>query len=121
MKLQMSKLPPSHMLIRQGHIVLKKPKRSPATLESDVCSQIPIKCPICDRYIGEDDRVTCLNAECSLKCHLICLSHRFVEPGEYVPISGSCPKCRQMMLWSDIVRKFKGYSDAAVLVDDDLL
>lgn len=121
MKLQMSKLPPSHMLIRQGHIVLKKPKRSPATLESDVCSQIPIKCPICDRYIAEDDRVTCLNAECSLKCHLICLSHRFVEPGEYVPISGSCPKCRQMMLWSDIVRKFKGYSDAAVLVDDDLL
>lgn len=115
----MSKLPPSHMLIRQGHIVLKKPKKQIACSQVTVGSESQVKCPICNRFIAEDDRVTCLNAECSLNCHLICLSQRFLEPDEYVPISGSCPKCRQMMLWSDLVRKFKGYSDAVSLVDDD--
>lgn len=74
---------------------------------------------MCDRFVDDANRVNCLNSKCSLACHLICLGQRFLEPGEYVPISGSCPKCRQMMLWSDVVRKFKGYSDAAVLIDDD--
>ena len=115
---QMTKLPPSHMLIRQGHIVLKKPKKTVSDADDEFGSQSPVKCMICDRFIGED-RVNCTNTDCSLATHLICLSQRFVEPNEYVPINGSCPKCHQMMLWSDVVRKFKGYSDAIVLADDD--
>lgn len=107
------------MLIRQGHIVLKKPKNQIACSQAMADPESPKKCRICDRFIAEDDRTTCLNAECSSNFHLICLSQRFLEPDEYVPISGSCPKCRQMMLWSDVVRKFKGYADAAVLVDDE--
>lgn len=114
----MMKMPPSHMLIRQGHIVLKKPKKTGDACTQTIDCQTPVKCPLCDRFIDGADRVTCLNADCSLVCHLICLGRRFVEPDEYVPISGSCPKCHQMMLWSDVVRKFKGYSDAAVLMDD---
>lgn len=107
------------MLIRQGHIVLKKPKNRIACSQMIAGSQSPVECLICDRFIAENDCITCLNAECSLNFHIICLSQRFLEPDEYVPISGSCPKCRQMMLWSDVVRKFKGYADAAVLIDDE--
>lgn len=109
------------MLIRQGHIVLKEPKKQDINLDLIAGSQTPVKCSICDRFITVNDRISCLNTECSSMCHLICLSQRFLEPNEYVPISGSCPNCYQMMLWSDIVRKFKGYSDAAILVDDDQL
>lgn len=117
--LQVLKMPPSHMLIRQGHIVLKKPKKSIESCTPSIECQTPVKCPICARFVDDADRVTCTNLDCLLACHLICLGQRFLEPGEYVPISGSCPKCRQMMLWSDVVRKFKGYSDAAVSMDDD--
>lgn len=107
------------MLIRQGYIVLKKPKKTISCSQDEVCSPSPLKCFVCDRFIAKADRVSCGNPDCSLNCHLICLSDRFLEAGEYVPISGSCPKCRQMMLWSDVVRKFKGYSDAIELADDD--
>lgn len=106
------------MLIRQGHIVLKKPKKQ-TVLEDDFLSQSQIKCDICDRFISAVDRVFCSNSDCLLNCHLICLSQRFLEPGEYVPITGSCPKCHQVQLWSDIVRKFKGYSDTIVLDNED--
>lgn len=107
------------MLIRQGHIVLKKPKKALSCDDDEIGSQNPVKCLICDRFIGELDRAQCTNFDCSLASHFICLGQRFLEPGEYVPISGSCPKCHQMMLWSDVVRKFKGYSDAIVLAADD--
>lgn len=107
------------MLIRQGHILLKKPKKSTESCTQSIECQTPKKCPICDRFVGDTDGVTCLNMDCVLVCHLNCLGQRFLEPGEYVPISGSCPKCHQMMLWSDVARKFKGYSDAFVLMDDD--
>lgn len=115
--LQETKLPPSHMLIRQGHIILKKQKKSIVCTQTNIGSQSPVKCLICDQFIAEMDCVTC--SECDSNCHLICLSQRFLEADQYVPITGSCPKCHQLMLWSDIVRKFKGYSDAMVLVDDD--
>ncbi|XP_031634776.1 structure-specific endonuclease subunit SLX1 homolog isoform X2 [Contarinia nasturtii] len=113
-----TKLPPSHMLIRQGDIVLKKAKK-PSCPMDDFASQSPVKCIICDRFVSAVERVSCSNSGCSLNCHLICLGQRFLEPGEYVPISGSCPKCHQIQLWSDVVRKFKGYSDAIVLAADD--
>lgn len=105
------------MLIRQGHIVLKNPKKT--AISAEECSQSPVICQICSQFISEVDRVACGNPECLSNCHLICLSQRFLEPDEYVPISGSCPNCRQMMLWSDVVRKFKGYSDAVILDDDE--
>lgn len=115
----MEKSPPSHMLIRQGHITLSKKKKTITCTQEPPGSQTPAKCVICSKFVSEVDRAACTNLECTLDCHLLCLSQRFLEPGEYVPISGSCPICRQMMLWSDVVRKFKGYSDAVVLIDDD--
>lgn len=111
---QETKLPPSHVLIRSGHIILNtKHKASNAQVQH---SQYNAKCIICERIVVAADRVECLNNKCSLDCHLICLSERFLEPNEYVPIIGSCPKCRQMMLWSDVIRRLIGCTDT---VQDD--
>lgn len=116
---QAVKLPPSHMLIRHGHIRLKKRKKTTEIATQTLNgSQTPIKCTICNEYVSSDI-AKCSNSECSLNCHLICLAKKFLAPGEYVPTTGSCPKCRTIMLWGDIVRKVRGISDAVSLVDDD--
>lgn len=114
---QATKLPPSHMMIRHGYIVLNK-KKKPIEILSQIGSDSPVKCMICKRFVSMCDRVSCINSDCSMCCHLICLSQRFLEAGEYVPVMGSCPGCRQMMLWGDVIRKFKGIADAIALVDD---
>lgn len=117
---QIEKLPPSHITVRHGHVVLNK-KKKPEEILSQIPNQpdSPGRCAICRSFVNQCDRVSCLNSECSLHCHLICLSQRFVESNQYVPIIGSCPSCKQMMLWGDIVRKFKGIADAIALVDDE--
>lgn len=109
------------MMIRHGHIVLNK-KKKPAEILSQIpkdASDAPVQCIICKKFVTTVDRVSCINSDCLLKCHLICLSHRFLESGQYVPIIGSCPCCRQMMLWADLIRKYKGITDAIALVDDE--
>lgn len=108
-------MPPSHILIRSGHILLNR-KRAPTTAPPTM-SQRPSKCMLCARDVAFADRAACANSECALDCHLICLSERFLEPSEYVPVMGSCPKCRQMMLWADVVRTLKGHAD--VQIDSD--
>lgn len=104
------------MLIRNGHIALKNVKNS---MKPSAGCDSPISCFMCKKYVAIPDRTKCLSDECQLNCHLICLSQRFLQPGEYVPISGSCPKCRQMMLWADIIRKYKGHADAIAVIDDN--
>lgn len=109
------------MMIRKGHVVLSKRKKSDNVIGTQHTngSQTPVKCTICSRYVSKD-QVKCLNLDCSLICHLICLAEKFLAIGDYVPTSGSCPKCRQMMLWGDIIRKFRGHNEAVVLMDDPL-
>lgn len=107
--LQETKLPPSHMLIRSGHIVLNPTQKASSVQVQH--SQYDPKCIVCEQIVATTDRAECPNNSCLLDCHLICLSARFLEPNEYVPVIGSCPKCRRMMLWADVVRKLKGITD----------
>lgn len=106
-----------HILIRSGHITLKKKSKSTSRTPSFSQNRHNVNCIHCSRIVEWSDRAECPNSECRLDCHLICLSERFLEPNEYVPIIGSCPKCRQMMLWADVVRKLKGHVD--VQIDSD--
>lgn len=101
------------MLIRSGHIVLNR-KQKPSSVQVQY-SQNAAKCVVCQRSVATADRVKCSNNDCTLDCHLICLSERFLEPNEYVPVLSSCPKCGQIMLWADVVRRMKGQTD----VQDD--
>lgn len=83
----------------------------------------PKKCHFCDIII-EEKSVKCLNIICDLTCHITCLANRILEPGEYVPVEGKCPKCNKLLLWGDLVRKYKGYdqiSDITISLEEEFV
>lgn len=82
--------------------------------------QLGVDCLICNGPIrsggiGEDFALRCVQPRCKLICHIECLANRCVEPGQYVPVDGSCPICDSHFLWGDLIRKANGCSD---LVED---
>ncbi|ENN71852.1 hypothetical protein HUJ04_001047 [Dendroctonus ponderosae] len=97
------KLPP-HMLVCRGAHVQSR-FRDCIQVESGTANST---CDLCFGVLSSAKQVTCLNKECNIRCHLICLSKHFLVIGEYVPIQGNCPKCKRTFLWGDIVRNFTG-------------
>ncbi|XP_050292735.1 structure-specific endonuclease subunit slx1 [Anthonomus grandis grandis] len=99
------KCPPMHMPICHGPVVSKKLKAqgslSQEPKESDLCY-------ICFNIIEPPKQMTCLNSDCNILCHILCMSKSFLSKGEYVPVEGKCPKCENHFLWGDLVRKYKG-------------
>ncbi|XP_062553996.1 structure-specific endonuclease subunit SLX1 homolog [Armigeres subalbatus] len=84
---------------------------------------ISVDCLICNGRIRssgsgsvrEDFALRCIQPRCKLICHIECLADRCLEPGQYVPVEGSCPICDSHFLWGDLIRKANGCSD---LVED---
>lgn len=68
-----------------------------------------IKCYICETTVTKG--LNCLHPSCDMSAHIICLSEMFRKTGEYIPITGDCPKCNQQLLWGDLVRKYRGCYD----------
>lgn len=66
-------------------------------------------CCVCASDVGKG--LECLHPTCDMSAHIICLSRVFLNEGEYVPVSGSCPKCDRHLLWGDLVRKYRGCYD----------
>ena len=99
-----SLLPPAHMPIQYGPVVSKKAQ--PAALSTLLSV---ISCIICGESI-QDDVLQCLDPECSMRSHLICLSSHFLcrEPDRMLPLEGCCPLCNKQYLWADLIRKMKG-------------
>lgn len=102
-----------HMPICYGPVISKKlPKTKPTQDNLQLSQQITpndiILCYICFKQVEPSKKMTCLSSDCTLTCHILCLSKHFVPKGEYVPVEGSCPKCKKQYLWGDFVRKFKG-------------
>lgn len=119
---QATKKPPDHMKICRGHIILRsKPKHSDhPSLDLRLSTQTTAICDICYSFLSDEEssKISCLNSTCRLVCHLTCLANDFLECGQYVPISGYCPLCRQKIIWGDLVRKRNGCSDTIILIDD---
>lgn len=105
--LQPEREPPSHMKICQGPVKsrnLKKGKKN--------SHQSYTECLLCSGYItSPESKLTCLNSECELVCHIICLSKLFLEPSEFVPLEGLCPFCGTNLKWGDLIRKMKGCAE----------
>ncbi|KRT78230.1 hypothetical protein AMK59_6702 [Oryctes borbonicus] len=103
------KVPPIHMPICYGPVISKKvaKQHNSDSDPEDLHKRIKY-CYICNEEIFDNKELTCLNSECDLVSHIICLSKHFLDPGEYVPVEGVCPKCKETFLWGDIVRKYKG-------------
>lgn len=98
--------PPIHMPICYGNVISKKLNKENNS-ESTPVLQI---CVVCNELI-EGKSLQCLKTNCQAVSHINCLSKRFLEIGEYVPIEGECPKCGEMFLWGDLIRKYKGCSE----------
>ena len=46
-----------------------------------------------------------------MESHMLCLARKFLgeKSSDFIiPIEGACPKCKQMMLWGDLIRKKRG-------------
>ncbi|XP_060533004.1 structure-specific endonuclease subunit slx1 [Cylas formicarius] len=110
-----NKIPPMHMPICYGPVVSKKlPHHASHSNNGSAMT-----CYGCSKPIENDKKMTCLNAQCSMACHIICLSRYFLAKGEYVPVEGKCPKCDNQYLWGDFVRKFKGCADVDMQMNMD--
>lgn len=70
-----------------------------------------ISCVVCGKHIESGKGLKCLHPNCEMISHIACLSKLFLHEGEYIPVSGNCPKCAQYLLWGELVRKYRGCYD----------
>lgn len=107
------------MPISYGEVITKKV----TSTNHERCSSKSINvdsliCQLCFKYI-ENKGMTCLNSNCDLISHVICLGEHYLDNGEYVPIEGKCPKCKENFLWGDVVRKHKGCNDLNIIMNTE--
>ena len=67
-----------------------------------------LECTLCRQPLSlkDDLLVVCPHGPCSSVSHLTCLSKRFLEETdsqEPVPVSGSCPSCKEHIKWHDVM------------------
>lgn len=117
---QVTKPLPDHMKICRGHIILRSNRKLPESAVVNPLTQTSAICDICFRALSDEKspKTLCTNPNCRLVCHLTCLANSFLECGQYLPISGRCPLCRQHITWGDLVRKRNGCSDTVIIIDD---
>lgn len=106
------------MDIAYGRVrVRAKTKRSEAIHRDELgrqrSTQQAADCAICQRPIGRDNAsLGCTQQNnCSAIYHMVCLAVAFLEPGEYVPVRGECPRCRTELLWGQLIRQANGCVD----------
>ena len=127
-----NKLPPSHMPIVYGPVTVvdlnKNNKKTAKQDSSDIPSEIVNSqsskcCYICKKNLNSLPKtLKCI--KCHVENHQICLAKHFLqfEPGHLVPLEGDCPKCKQSLLWGDLIRfKIGCYKnlECTILEDDD--
>ncbi|XP_071945270.1 structure-specific endonuclease subunit slx1-like [Antedon mediterranea] len=123
--------PPAHMPMAYGLVKSIKVAQSPkkkgkknkkkseegeADSDMHLASQTIQKsrCKICVKRMESTDNVmSCLYPRCSMVAHVTCLANAFLyKTDELIPIDGSCPSCKEVLLWGDLVRKKNGCYDA---------
>lgn len=97
-----------HMAICYGPVISKKTVKDTDDKKKIITVNNKNICDICYKT-SQEKLMSCLDNSCSFRSHLVCLSAKFLEPGEYVPIVGNCPKCELSCLWGDLVKKYKGF------------
>ncbi|XP_050421093.1 structure-specific endonuclease subunit slx1 [Adelges cooleyi] len=102
-----SKLPPMHMSMCYGPVVCKK-----VTTQNDITElddNEDLTCVLCAKNCSIENLLCCINPNCQMITHTVCLAKRFLCDSEHViPIDGECPTCNSHLLWGDLIRKKKG-------------
>lgn len=104
------------MDISYGRVRIKtKSKKGESEFQENLAqiqiTQKTLSCRICQLQIASNASISCLNPECESLFHMVCLASHFLEPGEYVPVSGECPQCRRELVWGQLIRKRNGCVD----------
>ncbi|KAM6155903.1 structure-specific endonuclease subunit SLX1 [Rhynchocyon petersi] len=99
--------PPPHMPLAFGPPPPCVPRRgavpgadSKSELDTEAC------CALCANTLqDEEGPLCCPHPGCLLRAHVICLAEEFLreEPGQLLPLEGQCPRCRNSLLWGDLV------------------
>lgn len=131
--IELSPSPPAHIPIAYGPVEVKMPKVKDKEKKSEnedgytsIMDRIEAKlkkldesahevakkeiCLLCDQEIRETS-LECI-AECTGVFHTKCLAKYFLGSNptmQMIPIEGNCPKCKQLLLWGDLIRKSKGF------------
>ena len=69
-------------------------------------------CFLCHNNISTENSLSCLNEDCHMISHLICLAKKFLSVEEkflLVPVEGCCPSCKCSLLWGDLIRNSQGF------------
>lgn len=62
-------------------------------------------CLFCVKEVEEKDRIVCLNADCSMTSHFVCLARYMLGDSYHViPLSKHCPLCDTDLSWGNIVQ-----------------
>lgn len=109
--------PPMHMPIIYGKVTTKKPRegkkrgkrKESKESEINVINDAVIEfCSICNFTVKSEDKLMCIAPDCSLISHIDCLANLFRTEESILPIDGNCPKCKNNILWGDLIRKKLG-------------
>lgn len=99
------------MPICHGHVKIKKIPKSSNPSNNPIVNAGATLCKLCFDCVNATNFVNCISPGCEFVGHLQCVAKLFLEPGQYVPVQGTCPKCKKTVLWGDLIRKRNGCSD----------
>lgn len=108
-----------HIAITYGAVISKKTGKHNQELKDNKPTTL---CHLCHNF-SKEKKITCINIFCDLVCHRTCLADLILEPGEYIPVQGECPKCNINFLWGDLINKYLGCyanQDVTINLDDDI-
>ena len=69
-------------------------------------------CSLCNKIISSEKTLTCINEDCAMCCHMLCLSAHFLAnepPFQLLPLEAACPCCQTLLLWGDLIRNSQGF------------
>lgn len=105
--------PPLHMPVAFGQVRAVKETKGMRSEPSEGQATAQKRCSVCLKKFqneNDDTPLRCFHSGCTLAAHITCLARVFLEkdPQQFLPIEGQCPCCKNLVLWGDLIRHFKG-------------
>lgn len=103
------------MTISFGSVISRKAEKKFIEQAGNCEVQIN-QCNLCHNVV-QGTPLECLNYLCNFCSHIKCFSKYFLQPGEYIPVEGTCPRCNEQYLWGDLIKRYKGCYNSDLVID----